>query len=178
MATDSPETAVKRPAKTTKAGPAVVLTAGAPTDKPDGLAGTPESPEINGEEERILRAATIHLVHRHGGLLVATGLREQLLQGTKAWVISVTLRHPTGHEGYIGDLLFDGKEFEFLTPPDVRKERAERIAADPEGIRLWNEYRDSASVAAIRAAVADMRAGDRGRAFESVLAEVRQQFLQ
>ena len=31
------------------------------------------------------------------------------------------------------------------------------------------------SVAAIRAAVADMRGGDRGRPFEAVLAEIRQQ---
>jgi hypothetical protein len=93
------------------------------------------------DEEQILQAATVHLVRKHGGLLVATGLREEQGQGPRRWIITVTLRYPTGHEGYIGDLLYDGKDFSFLTPEDVRKERARQIAADPEGIRQWNEYR-------------------------------------
>ena len=41
------------------------------------------------------------------------------------------------------DVLYDGQEFTFLTPPEVRKERARQIAEDPEKIRQWNEYRAS-----------------------------------
>ena len=95
------------------------------------------------KHDDILRAATIHLVRKHGGLLVATDLKEEYAKGSRRWIITVTLRFPTGHEGYVGDLLYDGKEFSFLTPPDVRKERVKRIAADPEGIREWNEHRAS-----------------------------------
>jgi hypothetical protein len=102
-----------------------------------------DQPEVKLDEESILRLATIHLLRRHGGLLVASGLREERSGGARRWIITVTLRHPTGHEGYIGDLLYDGKDFEFLTPPDVRKARARQIAADPEGTRRWNEYRAS-----------------------------------
>lgn len=131
-----------------KAGPPAVPQARkAARNKLQQSINSRDEPEVNEEEERILRAATIHLVLQHGGLLVATGLREQLGQGTRAWVINVTLRHPTGHEGYIGDLLYDGQEFEFLTPSDVRKERAQQIALDPEGIRLWNEFSRSAPAA-------------------------------
>jgi hypothetical protein len=95
------------------------------------------------EEERILREATKHLVFKHGMFLVATGLREARIKTLRVWIITVTLRYTTGHEGYIGDLLFDGAEFSFLTPPEVREERARQIAADPERMRKWNDYRAS-----------------------------------
>src|SRR5437899_1017919 len=52
------------------------------------------------EEERILRAATIHLIRKVGGLLVATAVRETRVRGRPVWIIAVTLRYPTGHEGY------------------------------------------------------------------------------
>ena len=95
------------------------------------------------EQERILRAATIYLIRKVGGLLVATGLRAEGDKGARRWIITVTLRYPTGFEGYVGDLRYDGKEFCFITPPEVRRERINKIAADPEGIREWNEYRAS-----------------------------------
>lgn len=100
----------------------------------------PESPS---EQDEILRAATIHLVRKHGGLLVATDLKAEHMNGSRRWIITVTLRYPTGHEGYIGDLLYDGEEFSFVTPPKVRKERMKKIAADPKGISEWHEYRAS-----------------------------------
>jgi hypothetical protein len=81
------------------------------------------------------------LVFKHGHLLVPTGIREEPVQGSRRWIITVMLRYPTGFEGEIGDLLYDGQEFTFLTPPEVRKERARRIAEDPEQMRQWNEYR-------------------------------------
>jgi hypothetical protein len=93
------------------------------------------------EEERILRAATTYLIRKVGGLLVATGLRAEQRQRGRRWIITVTLRYPTGHEGYIGDLLYDGEVFSFLTSADVRKERARRIEADPALQREWDAYR-------------------------------------
>jgi len=92
-------------------------------------------------EERILREATKHLVFKYGMFLLATDLREARIRSFRVWIITVTLRYTTGHEGYIGDLIYDGEEFCFLTPPGVRKERARQIAVDPERMRKWNDYR-------------------------------------
>jgi hypothetical protein len=100
-------------------------------------------PEISQEEEQILRKALKYLVFKHGHLLVPTAIREEQHQGSRRWIMTVTLRYPTGFEGAIGDLLYDGQEFTFLTPPEVREERARQLAEDPEGIRQWNEYRAS-----------------------------------
>jgi len=94
-------------------------------------------------EEKILREATKHLVYEQGMFLVATGLRETRVKGLRVWIITVTLRYTTAHEGYLGDLLYDGENFTFLTPTEVRKDRARQIAADPERMRKWNEYRAS-----------------------------------
>jgi hypothetical protein len=99
--------------------------------------------EINEEEAQILREALKYLVFKHGHLLVPTGIREERDQGLRRWIIAVTLRYPTGFEGEIGDLLYDGHEFSFLTPPEVRQERARQIVEDPEQIQLWHEYRAS-----------------------------------
>jgi hypothetical protein len=99
--------------------------------------------ELNDEVTQILRDALKYLVFKHGHLLVPTGIREERHQGLRRWIITVTLRYPTGFEGEIGDLLYDGREFTFLTPREVREERARQIAQDPEQIRLWNEYRAS-----------------------------------
>lgn len=99
-------------------------------------------PEAN-EEEQILQAATLHLIMKHGSLLVATGARETRIKGLRVWIITVTLRYPTGHEGYVGDLLYDGETFTFLTEQAVMDERVRKIEEDPEGLRQWNEYRDS-----------------------------------
>jgi hypothetical protein len=103
----------------------------------------PRRPEINEEENQILQEALKYLVFKHGHLLVPTAIREERDRGLRKWIITVTLRYPTGFEGEIGDLLYDGHEFTFLTPPEIRKERARRIAEDPEQIRQWNEYRAS-----------------------------------
>ena len=85
----------------------------------------------------------MHLVVKYGSLLVATGARETRIKGLQVWIITVTLRYPTGFEGYVGDLLYDGEEFMFLTEQSVMDERVEKIANDPEGIRQWNEHRAS-----------------------------------
>jgi hypothetical protein len=100
-------------------------------------------PAVIDDEELILRAATIHLIRKVGGLFVATALRDEQAEGCGRWIITVTLRYPTGHEGYVGDLLYDGKEFTLLTEQSAIDERVLQIAADPRGIREWNEYRAS-----------------------------------
>jgi hypothetical protein len=102
-----------------------------------------KEPGINEEEEKILRAATLHLITHHGMFLVATGVRVAQVKETKVWIIAVTLRYTTGHQGYVGDLLYDGEEFTFLTPPEVRKERVKQFADDPERERKWHEHRAS-----------------------------------
>jgi hypothetical protein len=108
-----------------------------------GTVRRPRKPEINEEEERILRAATLHLITRHGMFLVATGARGVCIKGIPVWIITVTLRFDKGVEGYIGDLLYDGEAFTFLTEQSVMDERARKIADDPERLRRWNEYRRS-----------------------------------
>jgi hypothetical protein len=64
--------------------------------------------------------------------------------GSRRWIIAVNLRYPTGFEGYLGDLVYDGAQITELTDLELMRERARQIAADPEGIRQWNEYRASA----------------------------------
>jgi hypothetical protein len=75
--------------------------------------------------------------------LVATAARQTLVRDFPVWIITVTLRYTTGHEGYVGDLLYDGQEFTFLTEQSVMDERVRVIAEDPERLRKWNEYRAS-----------------------------------
>jgi hypothetical protein len=91
--------------------------------------------EVVDEEERILRAATLELITKHGGHFVGTGLRETRVKGFRVWIITVTLRYAAGHEGYVGDLLYDGDNLTFLTEQPVIDERVRKIAADPEGLR-------------------------------------------
>jgi hypothetical protein len=113
--------------------------------KANGRKKTPRQrkPDVRDQQEEILREATVYLVRKHGDLLLATNLRENRVHGSRQWIVTVTLRYPTGHEGYVGDLLYDGKEFSFLTPLEVREERMRKIATDPERLRKWNDYRAS-----------------------------------
>ena len=100
-------------------------------------------PEVMDAQERILRKATKYLVFQHGMFLVATGVREARVRRFRVWVITVTMRFEDGDEVYIGDLLYDGKDFTFLTEQTVMNERAQKLLDDPEKIRKWNEYRAS-----------------------------------
>jgi len=105
--------------------------------------GRKHQPKINVEEEKVLQAATIHLIRKHGMFLVATCVREARVKGFQVWISTVTLRFATGDEAYIGDLLYDGEDFTFLTEQAVMDERARKLADDPERIRKWHEYRAS-----------------------------------
>ena len=102
-----------------------------------------KAPKINDEEERLYRPALLYLLRHHGMFLVPTAVHEVQVRGQPVWIFTVTLRYDIGHEGYIGDLLYDGEQFTFLTEESVRKDRARKITEDPEGQRKWNEYRAS-----------------------------------
>ncbi len=62
---------------------------------------------------------------------VAAIREEKGKDGSRRWVIAVYLRAPSGHEGYLGDLLFDGTRFTELTDVELMRERVRQIAADP-----------------------------------------------
>lgn len=64
--------------------------------------------------------------------------------GSRQWIIHVYLCYPTGFNGYLGDLLYDSKEFSQLTDREIMRERAKQIAADPERDRKWNELQAAA----------------------------------
>jgi hypothetical protein len=104
-------------------------------------------PEINQEEEEILKRAQIYLLFeaRRPMLWTVAGIREERGDdGLRRWIIAVNLRYPTGFEGYLGDLLYDGTRFSERTDLELMRERAIQIAADPERDRKWNELRASA----------------------------------
>jgi hypothetical protein len=103
-------------------------------------------PEINQEEEDILKRAQIYLLFEAGRPMLWTvaGIREERGEdGSRRWIIAVNLRYPTGFEGYLGDLLYDGTRFTDLTDLELMRERGRQIAADPERDRMWNELRAS-----------------------------------
>jgi hypothetical protein len=78
-------------------------------------------------------------------LWTVAGIRaEKHADGERRWVIAVNLRYPTGFEGYLGDLVYDGTHFTELTNLELMRQRARQIAADPEGMRQWDEFRSSA----------------------------------
>jgi hypothetical protein len=103
--------------------------------------------EVNPEEEEILKKAQIYMLFEVGRPMLWTvaGIREEKADdGSRRWIIAVNLRFPTGFEGYLGDLLYDGTRFTELTDLELMRERGRVIAADPEGRRQWDEYRAAA----------------------------------
>src|SRR5437588_11557747 len=95
----------------------------------------PKKPEINQEEEEILRRAQIYLLFEAKRPMfwnVADIREEKGEGGSRRWIIAVHLRAPSGHEGYLGDLLYDGERFTELTDVKRMRERVRQIAADPE----------------------------------------------
>jgi hypothetical protein len=132
------------PERQFRTGESAVKKVGKPTPATVGPRTKQRSrPKPVGLREQILRKATQYLLREHGMFLVATGLCETRVRGFRVWIIAVTLRYTTGHQGYIGDLLFDGHTFTFLTPPEVRRERARAMAADPQRTSMWHEHRAS-----------------------------------
>ena len=99
---------------------------------------------LDEEEEAILKRAQIYLLFeaRRPMLWTVADIREEKGDdGSRRWVIAVHLRYPTGHEGYLGDLLFDGERITELTDLELMRQRGREIAADPARQRKWDEYR-------------------------------------
>ncbi len=61
--------------------------------------------------------------------------------GSRRWIIAVNLRYPTGFEGYLGDLVYDGTRITELTDLELMRERSRQIAANPEREKKWNELK-------------------------------------
>ena len=96
------------------------------------------------EEERILKRAQIYLLFeaQRPMLWTVADIREEKGEdGSRRWIIAVHLRYPTGHEGYLGDLLFDGERITELTDLELMRQRRREIAADPARQREWEAYR-------------------------------------
>src|SRR5207247_72536 len=91
-----------------------------------------KGPEINEEEEQILRKAQIYMLFeaKRPMLWTVAGIREEKTDdGSRRWIIAVNLRYPTGFEGYLGDLIYDGARITELTDLELMRERARQIAA-------------------------------------------------
>lgn len=109
-------------------------------------APTPSKPPLNLEEEEVLRRAQIYLLFeaKRPMLWTVADIREDKTNdGSRRWIVAVNLRYPTGFEGYLGDLSVDGDHITELTDLTTMQERARQIAADPERIRQWNEFKAS-----------------------------------
>ncbi len=104
-----------------------------PRNKPRGKHATSDQDSI------CAKAATYCLMHFP--TLWTVGTARKTATDKHSWIITVVLRYPTGHEGELGELLFDGKNFTPLTARPLMDERARKIAADPALKRAWNEYR-------------------------------------
>jgi hypothetical protein len=90
-----------------------------------------KAPELNEEEEQILKKAQIYLLFEAKRPMfwhVAAIRQEKGEVGSRRWIIAVHLRAPSGHEGYLGDLLFDGERFTELTDVELMRERVQRAA--------------------------------------------------
>jgi hypothetical protein len=100
------------------------------------------------QEVHVIREAMSYCLHHFPMLWTTGGLPEEHVAdgGVIKWRIHVYLRYPTGHEGYLGDLLYDGKIFVELTEREVMRQRACRIEADPALQREWDEYKSAASI--------------------------------
>ena len=102
---------------------------------------------LNEEEEEIFKKAQIYLLFEAGRphLWTVVDIREESGEdGSRRWILAVNLCFPTGFEGYLGDLIYDGTRFTELTDLELMRERARQIAADPEGRRQWDELKAAA----------------------------------
>jgi hypothetical protein len=103
--------------------------------------------QINREEEEILRRAQIYLLFeaKRPMLWTVAAIREEkAADGSRQWVVAVHLRYPTGHEGYLGDLVYDGVRITERTDIGLMRERAKQIAEDPKRESKWHDYEASA----------------------------------
>jgi hypothetical protein len=122
----------------------VKKTSKATGSRASGKAKRKRAGELTHEQEHILREAMCYCLHHFPMLWTTGGVPEERREnGLRRWVVRIYLRYPTGHEGYLGDLLYDGKQFSEMTDRELMRERAREIEADPALQREWDEYRAS-----------------------------------
>jgi hypothetical protein len=93
-----------------------------------------KSRELDEEQEQILKKAQIYLLFeaKRPMFWSVADIREEKGEGgSRRWIIAVHLRAPSGHEGYLGDLLYDGERFTELTDVELMRRRVQQITADP-----------------------------------------------
>jgi hypothetical protein len=96
--------------------------------------GRKPTPQLDREADQILEKAQMYLLFEAKRPMFwnVAGVREEKgVGGSRRWIIAVHLRAPSGHEGYLGDLLYDGQRFTELTDVALMRERGRQIAADP-----------------------------------------------
>jgi hypothetical protein len=114
---------------------------------PVAAARRTKTPKIDQEEEEILKKAQIYLLFEAGRphLWTVADIREEKGEdGSRHWIIAVNLRYPTGFEGYLGDLMYDGTRITELTDLELMRERSRQIASNPERDKKWNELQAAA----------------------------------
>ncbi len=90
---------------------------------------------VTAEDEHIISGAATYCLRHFPMLWTTEGLPEECTgdNGARHWIIRLYLRYPTGFEGYLGDLRYDGAEFTELTDRSVMLERAGRLPPIPRG---------------------------------------------
>jgi hypothetical protein len=92
-----------------------------------------KSRELDEEHEQILKKAQIYLLFEAKRPMFwnVADIREGKGEGgSRRWIIAVHLRAPSGHQGYLGDLLYDGERFTELTDVELMRRRVQQITAD------------------------------------------------
>jgi hypothetical protein len=87
-------------------------------------------PAISEEQAKILQHGAIYCLRNFPTLWTVGEIKEEKAEnGRRRWIIAVYLRYPTGFEGYLGDLLYNGKHITELTDRNIMRARARRIEA-------------------------------------------------
>ena len=69
----------------------------------------PQTREQIDEEEEVCWIAAIYCLRTFPTLWTVGDIREEpSVSGLRRWIVAVHVRYPTGHEGYVGDLLVEG----------------------------------------------------------------------
>jgi hypothetical protein len=92
------------------------------------------TPQLNEETEQILKKAQFYLLFeaKRPTFWNVAGIHEERGEGgSRRWIIAVHLHAPSGHEGSLGDFLYDGEQFTELMDVEVMRERVWQIAVDP-----------------------------------------------
>jgi hypothetical protein len=95
-----------------------------------------------GEDSVVAQKAAVYCVLHFPTLWTARLPRWDA--AARRWVVPVVVRYPTGDEGELGDLAFDGHSFTLLTTHEEMARRARAIEQDPAFQHRWHEQFPSA----------------------------------